>query len=44
MKEKISFKKTCNKNKPLTKKEESNYNKETNWHICKKGFINYEDD
>ena len=36
----------CNKKEviPLTKKEESNYNKETNFHICKKGFINYEDD
>ena len=36
----------CNKKEviPLTKKEESNYNKETNCHICKKGFINYEDD
>ena len=29
---------------PLTKKEESNYSKETNCYICKKGFINYEDD
>ena len=36
----------CNKKEviPLTKKEESNYDKETNCHICKKGFINYEDD
>ena len=35
----------CNKEViPLTKKEEINYNKETNCHICKKGFINYEDD
>ena len=35
----------CNKKGviPLTKKEESNYNNETNCHICKKGFINYED-
>ena len=29
---------------PLTKEEESNYSKETNCHICKKRFINYEDD
>ena len=29
---------------PLTKKEENNYSRETNCHICKKGFINYEDD
>ena len=29
---------------PLTKQEESNYNKETNCYKCKKGFINYEDD
>ena len=28
----------------LTKKEESNYSKKTNCHICKKGFINYKDD
>ena len=36
----------CNKKEviPLTKKEESNYSKETNCYICKKGFINYEDD
>ena len=36
----------CNKKEviPLTKKEESNYSRETNCHICKKGFINYEDD
>ena len=35
----------CNKKEviPLTKKEESNYSRETNCHICKKGFINYED-
>ena len=29
---------------PLTKEEESNYSKETNCYICKKRFINYEDD
>ena len=31
----------CNKKEviPLTKKEESNYNKETNCHICKEGYI-----
>ena len=36
----------CNKKEviPLTKKEESNYNKETNRFICKKGYINSEDD
>ena len=36
----------CNKKEviPLTKKEERNYSRETNCHICKKGFINYEDD
>ena len=36
----------CNKKEgiSLTKKEESNYSKETNYHICKKGFINNEDD
>ena len=36
----------CNKKEviPLTKKEESNYSRETNCHICKKGVINYEDD
>ena len=36
----------CNKKEviPLTQKEESNYSRETNCHICKKGFINYEDD
>ena len=36
----------CNKKEviPLTKEEGSNYNKETNCHICKTGFINYEDD
>ena len=34
----------CNKKEliPLTKKEESNYRKETNCQICKKGFINYD--
>ena len=38
---------SCNKKEviPLTKREESNYSRETNCHICnKKGFINYEDD
>ena len=36
----------CNKKEviTLTKKEEHDYSKETNCHICKKGFINYEDD
>ena len=36
----------CNKKEviPLTKEEESNYSKEPNCYICKKGFINYEDD
>ena len=36
----------CNKKEviPLTKKEECNYNKETNCHIRQKRFINYEDD